>query len=116
MGYVIRKAWAKVNGNYSRIISGEPTEALDILTDAYSYKIDLKNIRNDNNEKEILLNKIKSFKQKGFIMTVGTYDNNNLSNTNFTLEEVGLVSSHAYSLLNIKEIHTKKDGIVNLLF
>ena len=108
---LLEKAWAKVNGNYSRIISGQPIEALDILTDAYSYQINLKNIKNDKFEKEKLLNKIKNFKQKGFIMTAGTYDNNNLS-----LEEVGLISSHAYSLLNIREIYTKNDGIVNLLF
>ena len=51
---LLEKAWAKVNGNYARIISGEPTEALDILTDAYSYKINLSNIKNDEEEKNII--------------------------------------------------------------
>ena len=114
---LLEKAWAKVNGNYARIISGEPTEALDILTDAYSYKINLSNIKNDEEEKNILLNKLKTCKNKGFIMTAGTLDDCvYYNNENVSLEEVGLVPGHAYSLLNIREINTKNEGLINLIY
>ena len=36
---LLEKAWAKLNGNYARVIGGDPHEVFEVLTNAYCEKI-----------------------------------------------------------------------------
>ena len=95
---LLEKAWAKLNGNYARVIGGEPHEVFDHITNAYSEKFSIGKIDN-----ELLWRHLKESEDKGFIMTAGT----SADTYNLDLEEKGLVPGHAYTILNIKEINYK---------
>ena len=90
---LFEKAWAKINGCYARIgCGGKCYEAFDVLTGAYSEIIKIRDIKGDKNE--ILWNKLKDAKDKEYEICAGT---RHLG----LFENVGLVSSHAYSVLNV---------------
>ena len=90
---LFEKAWAKINGCYARIgCGGKCYEAYDVLTGAYSEIIKIRDIK--GNMKEILWNKLKDAKEKEYEICAGTRQLG-------LFENVGLVSSHAYSVLNI---------------
>ena len=94
---LMEKAWAKINGNYIRISDGgSANEVFDVLTEAYSEKIDIK-----PSIKDLLWEKLLEGQKKGFVMTAG-------SSANDDLEEVGLDHGHAYSVLGIHEIKGEK--------
>ena len=103
---LLEKAWAKLNGNYARIIGGDPHEIYEVLTNAYSEKF----MFNDVTEEEIWL-KYKKAQEKGFLMTAGTNCDEKLP-----LEEMGLVPGHAYTIIKVLEIITNegKQKLVNL--
>ena len=93
---LLEKAWAKINGNYARIIGGEPHEIFDIFTNAYSERIKVKEgIEND------IWKKLSRGEKEGFLITAGTSGNTYYLNT----EEMGLVPGHAYTVLGIKELY-----------
>ena len=95
---LLEKAWAKVNGSYARIgCNGWSKEAFDVLTEAYTEKIDLRlynNMENKRSEElwEILL---KAF-EKEYVLTAGT---KSLKIEKFT--ENNLETGHDYTLINI---------------
>ena len=94
---LLEKAWAKLNGNYAKAIGGEPHEIFEVITNAYSRKIRMKNI----SENELW----KAFQEamnNNFIMTAGTSGDV----YNLDLEEMGLAPGHAYTLLEAKEVST----------
>ena len=94
---LIEKAFAKINGNYIRIgTGGSPHEVFDVCTEAYSEEIQVSYKNADE-----LWNKLIDGFEKGFIMTAGT-------GSNGYVEEVGLVSYHAYTVLGIYEINGEK--------
>ena len=104
---LLEKAWAKLNGNYARVIGGDPHEIFEVFTNAYCEKIKFKNTSKDK-----LWAAFENAQKKGFLMTAGT------SGDTFTLcmEEVGLVPGHAYTVLGVKEVDTSdgKQKLVNL--
>ena len=90
---LFEKAWAKINGCYARIgCGGKCYEAFDVLTGAYSEIIKIRDIKGDANE--ILWNKLKDAKDNNYEICAGTRQLG-------LFENVGLVSSHAYSVINI---------------
>ena len=90
---LIEKAWAKINGNYIRIAcGGTANEVFDVLTEAYSEKIYV-----NPREKEIIWEKIIDGVNKGFVMTAGSSDKEEL-------QDVGLTDSHAFTILGVHEI------------
>ena len=94
---LMEKAWAKVNGNYIRIgCGGTPNEVFDVLTEAYSEEIIIK-----QNIKDTLWNKLVDGEKKGFVMTAGTSANDDV-------EDVGLSQGHAFTVLGIHEIKGEK--------
>ena len=94
---LIEKAWAKVNGNYIRIASGgSPNESFDVLTEAYNEEVTF-----DRKSGDVIWQKIKEGKNKGFVMTAGTY------NMDY-VERVGLKAAHCYTILDIYEIKGEK--------
>ena len=104
---LLEKAWAKLNGNYAKAIGGEPHEIFEVITNAYSRKIRVKNISEDD-----LWEAFKEAIDNNFIMTAGT--SGDVYNLN--LEELGLAPGHAYTLLEAKEVNTLngKEKLVHL--
>ena len=103
---LLEKAWAKLNGNYARIIGGDPHEIFEVLTNAYCEKFLFKK----EGEEKIWL-KYKNAQEKGFLMTAGTSCDEELP-----IEEMGLVPGHAYSVIRVMEVTTKdgKQKLINL--
>ena len=103
---LLEKAWAKLNGNYARIIGGDPHEIFEVLTNAYCEKFMFNNLT-----KEEIWDKFKNAQEKGFLMTAGTNSDEELP-----IEEMGLVSGHAYSVIKVIEVVTEegKEKLVNL--
>ena len=104
---LLEKAWAKLNGNYARVIGGDPHEIFEVLTNAYCEKIKFK-----KGQEEKIWSAFENAQKKGFLMTAGTTGDN----YNICMEEVGLVPGHAYTVLGVKEINTfqGKQKLVNL--
>ena len=104
---LLEKAWAKLNGNYAKAIGGEPHEIFQVITNAFSRKIKVKNISEND-----LWESFKEAMDKKFIMTAGT--SGDVYNLN--LEELGLAPGHAYTLLEAKEVITSygKEKLVYL--
>ena len=103
---LLEKAWAKLNGNYARIIGGDPHEIFEVLTNAYCEKFLFK----DEGENNIWL-KYKNAQEKGFLMTAGTSCDEELP-----INEMGLVPGHAYTIIKVMEvtINDKKQKLINL--
>ena len=103
---LLEKAWAKLNGNYARIIGGDPHEIFEVLTNAYCEKF----IFNEKDKEEIWL-KYKIAQEKGFLMTAGTNCDENLN-----IEQMGLVPGHAYTIVKVLEVVTNsgKQKLINL--
>ena len=104
---LLEKAWAKINGNYAKIIGGEPHEVFDVITDAYSEKLNVASaVANELWEKMI------EGEKNGFIMTAGTSGDT----YNLDIEDVGLVPGHAYTVLGVREVNVNgvKDKVVHV--
>lgn len=92
---MMEKAWAKVHGTYERIEAGQCSDAMRDLTGAPSYHF---NMQTDSEVEA----KLREFDDKDYIMAAScTADGDQ---TVESLEEVGLVSGHAYSLITVKQI------------
>ena len=103
---LLEKAWAKLNGNYARIIGGDPHEIFEVLTNAYCEKF----MFNKLNKEEIWL-KYQNAQEKGFLMIAGTNVDDDLP-----IESMGLVSGHAYTIIKVIEVKTNsgKQKLINL--
>ena len=103
---LLEKAWAKLNGNYARIIGGDPHEIFEVLTNVYCEKF----MFNEKN-KEDIWSKYINAQEKGFLMTAGTNVDENLN-----IEEMGLVPGHAYTIIKVLEVSTNsgKEKLINL--
>ena len=94
---LFEKAWAKINGCYARIgCGGHCSEAFDVLTGAYTELIRI--TKKDEETKEKLWKKLKQEKINDYIICAGT---RHLG----LFENVGLISNHAYTIINIYEIN-----------
>jgi len=95
---ILEKAWAKVNGSYEDIISGESSEATNFLTPYPSEKLFL------NNEELIpSWDKAKKALHYNFLVSTSTRDENG----GFTSEvenRFGIPSDHAFSVVDMHEI------------
>ena len=104
---LLEKSWAKLNGNYARVIGGDPHEIFEILTNAYCEKIKFK-----KGQEEKIWAAFENAQKKGFLVTAGTSGDT----YSISMEEVGLVPGHAYTVLGVKEVNTQKgkQKLVNL--
>jgi calpain-15 len=89
---LIEKAYAKLSGSYQAIISGTIFEALATLT---GYTCDIVQI-NESMDVDFVWMKLLSSKDAGFLMGASCGKNNQDLSSN------GLVSNHAYSILDLK--------------
>ena len=94
---LLEKAIAKIFGNYARTCGGFPEEIFQLTTNAPTivYMI------NKSNQKRILY-EFKQAMNNDYIMSAGTNSNN--PKKKIFLEEVGLIPSHAYSILSVNEV------------
>ena len=100
---LFEKAWAKINGCYARIgCGGYCHEAFDVLTGAYTERIKIINVNSEM--KENLWKKLKNAKENNYDICAGTKALGLFSNG-------GLISNHAYSLINIYEINYEKKNL-----
>lgn len=91
---ILEKAWAKVNGGYSNIEGGLPTEVFDFFTNFPSKGFDHKDITN----KEAFWSTLFVSSNNNDIVTCGTSGGDDTKNVD------GIVSGHAFSLLKAIEI------------
>ena len=102
---LFEKAWAKINGCYARIASGGHCgEAFDALTESYT---ELIHVQGYVDRRELLWNKLKKEKENNYVMCAGSkhfglWDNN------------GLISNHAYTLMNLYELREENLKLVKL--
>jgi calpain-15 len=89
---IIEKAYAKANGSYEDIVSGNCSDACRFLTPA-----PVETIYHDFEDKTIF-EKIQNYLAKGFLVMC---DITNTDNTNLdALAKMGLVTNHAYSVVD----------------
>jgi hypothetical protein len=91
---LLEKAWAKLYGSYERIEAGLTREALRDLTGAPTKVI----FSDDKN----LWSEITTGERENYIMTAGANEEEDLSRS--TQDRLGLVASHAYSLVSVHEV------------
>ena len=106
---LLEKAWAKINGGYVNVNKGLPSEALEVLTGMGSLSYDISNKdKEDLNEYKLEI-----------VKNVQTADKNNCfiscsSKNDKSIEKIGLVPGHAYSVINFYEIETSNGENVYL--
>ncbi|KAL4497235.1 hypothetical protein ABPG72_019555 [Tetrahymena utriculariae] len=118
---ILEKAWAKLFKSYYSIEAGYCREALRDLTGAPTKSVmtletefdeNGKSYKKPNESLPIILKEALS-KQNKFVVTAGVDDEDDL--TKSTANRLGLVNSHAYSIIAVKEINHPKLGNVTLL-
>lgn len=94
---LLEKAYAKLDQNYDRIVAGWGQEGLRTLTGMPTYNYRFEGAGGYNlYSKEVLLPMHKYFAERNYPMTSGCCRNNG--------HMTGLISGHAYSLLDVREI------------
>jgi calpain-15 len=105
---LLEKAWAKVYGGYARIEAGLTRECLHDLTGAPTQFY----LTGNPNIYEQIWKDLANGEQKDFAMTCGAGD---LMEGADLMSSIGLVGSHAYSLLSAVEIKDKSGQLVKLV-
>ena len=106
---LLEKAWAKINGGYINIISGRVYEALEFLIGRGSILYNFEDKEGDDliNLKRKIIKNIQLADKKDCVISCSTKDDPNL-------DKVGLVPTHAYSILDFLKIKTSQDNDVFL--
>ena len=99
---LIEKAWAKINGCYIKICGGHCKDAFDILTSAETEFIII--INESRTAKEEIWKKLKNASDNKYVICAG-------SRHMGLFENVGLISDHAYSIMNIYDINYKRKNL-----
>lgn len=104
---LIEKAMAKLNGSYEALIAGQTIEGLYALT---GLPCDSIRLEKSSYEEEIdyamIWARLISMKEAGYAMGASCGRKNILDNNVFTSR--GLLPSHAYSVLNVRDINGNK--------
>jgi len=91
---ILEKAWAKVNGGYTNVISGYTKDALMALTGISCERVFYKS---ENQDREKVFQYLLESDRKGYFMACAS--DANAPNS----KEMGIVTHHAYSLLSVME-------------
>lgn len=94
-GPLLEKAWAKANGNYEKIISGNSYEAWDFVTSAPHDHIYLTTLSTD-----AMWTKVSAADNANNIMALGTYQGGG----DTTACAFNLPCGHAYSLISVATV------------
>jgi hypothetical protein len=102
---ILEKAYAKLHGSYSLIESGFPSEGLMDLTGSPCQTLNM-----SSRKIEYLLENDKfwpmlmSFQQRGAIISTSTLGTEDEKNCRLNVKDVGLVKSHAYTIIRFVEV------------
>ena len=94
---LLEKAWAKVNGSYANIESGNEKEALHFLTGAPTKEV----THNKLKSPDVLWEKLIDAVERNHIMTASC---GGTGRPDDEYDKLGLITGHAYSLLHAQEI------------
>lgn len=112
---LLEKVWAKVNSNYENIISGNCSEVFEFFSPA-----PFNSYLHENATEDSLFKKIKKFDEKKYVICTDitnytggdpTYQTKLMEN----IKSSGLVTNHAYSLIDCHEVKDKMGNDVQLL-
>ena len=105
---LLEKAWAKINGCYAKIgCGGTPNEVFSVLTECSSIQ---KTIQTSSSAKEQLWQLLMENKENKYVMTAGTSGDT----SNSDIEEKGLSPGHAYTVIDVYEVGSRKERIIRL--
>ena len=104
---LIEKAWAKVHQSYSNIISGTPREVIRALTGCPTLSL-----KTDHPE---FLSKFMAYVESKCILTSGSLSEGQGGISKATIDRLGLVPGHAYSILKIRDVTHPRLGKIKLL-
>lgn len=105
---LLEKAWAKLNKNYENIIQGNCSEAFEFLSPAPFTTLF------HSVHKTCVFEKIQSALEKNYLVCCDI-TGNSLSKELNKLANIGLVSNHAYTILEVAEISDLKGDKTQLL-
>lgn len=104
---ILEKAWAKCNLNYENIIAGNSAEAFEFLfpapIDTYYHEI----------HGDRLFDRIKDADDKSYIICTDVTANEN-TNVDYLIK-MGLITNHAYTIIDAAEVHDSKGKLTRLL-
>ena len=99
---LIEKALAKLNKSYEALIAGHTIEGLATLTGYPCESIRFETDTLQDEATELNWAKLLSSKEAGFAIGAACY-NKSLKEADY--EKLGLLANHAYSILDVKELH-----------
>jgi len=102
---LLEKAFAKMHGNYDNIIAGFCSQGLKALTGAPTKDHWHKYTPN-------IVDMLQEAEEKNWIMACGSMS---VPNKWEDISSVGIVSSHAYSILSVHVVRTRKHGKIRLI-
>lgn len=107
---ILEKAWSKVNGSYSNTIAGWPSDSFVALTGCIVEKYVLR-----NEKEEELWSRLVSSDKKNYIMCASTgnkpyFNDKTKQDIDVSNEDRGLVSNHAYTLIQAIEVFDKSNN------
>lgn len=102
---LLEKAYAKAYGSYWDIIGGDPVHALRDLSGAPYDRIE------DFSDLDKAWEKLRASRAQKFIITCFTYSAKNVEEQS----DEGLVSGHAYSILDVREILDSRGKMARIL-
>jgi hypothetical protein len=105
---VIEKAWAKCNKTYENIISGNATESLEFLTPA-----PIDTFPHEEEDNNYLLENIKMALNNKYIVLADTNINENANVEK--LAKLGLITNHAYQVIDTANIKNPNGDDIQLL-
>jgi len=99
---ILEKAWAKLYKNYERIESGICQSAMRDLTGAPTASVPM-TLLPDNKVNPLILSELENTftKKQSFIITAAALEEERMTVSKLDL---GLIGSHAYSVLALKKI------------
>jgi len=104
---LLEKAYAKLHGNYQALSSGQTKHAMADLSGCPTYEIafpkNRQNYRQVQDECEKIFDKLKELDDEGYLMNTGTSGVDTITEGDGPGAGRGLVSGHAYSILQVKE-------------
>ena len=114
---LLEKAFAKAHGSYGALVSGQCSEALSILTgsptDSFqlcspgapvSEHLSMNNFQGTFSDTDLLWINLESYQAAGFLMACACHVRHGGDNSAEDYKAVGLQTSHAYSLLQVKSV------------